>query len=51
MRMYVCRYQVEIPITWWADHLWGRISAQVHNTLDQYQKLADAICELQQPPD
>ena len=41
------RYQVEIPVTWWEGRLWGRISAQVYNELREYQKLADAVCDLQ----
>ena len=39
---------MEIPINFWNNKLWGRISAQVYNQLlPDYQKLADAICELQ----
>ena len=34
-------------MTWWEGHLWGRISAQVYNELGEYQKLADAVCEMQ----
>lgn len=40
------RYRIEVPIVPYADRLWVRISAQIYNMLEQYDRLADALLEL-----
>ena len=41
-------FAIDVPVYYWPDtpHLWIRISAQAYNSLDQYQRLADALREL-----
>lgn len=41
-------FGIDVPVYYWPDtpHLWIRISAQAYNSLDQYQRLADALREL-----
>jgi hypothetical protein len=41
-------FRIEVPIIQMAedDHRYVRISAQRYNTLDQYQRLADALVEI-----
>lgn len=36
----------QVPIACWGGRLWVRISAQLYNELADYQRLADAVCEL-----
>ena len=38
---------MEVPIYCWEGRLWARISAQVYNSMQEYEQLADAICALQ----
>jgi len=42
------RYGIEVPVIPWpaAPQRLVRLSAQVYNTLDQYQLLADALRDL-----
>jgi len=37
---------IEVPISWWQDRLWVRISAQIYNTWGDYEALREAISEL-----
>ena len=37
---------IEVPISYWEDRLWVRISAQIYNTQADYAALRDAISEL-----
>ncbi len=37
--------RIEVPIHVFADALWVRVSAQVYNTLEEYEALAEAIAE------
>lgn len=41
-------FRIDVPVYYWPDtpHLWTRISAQAYNSLDQYQRLANALREL-----
>jgi isopenicillin-N epimerase len=41
------QYRIEVPIVAHADRLWVRISAQVYNTLEQYDRLADALLDVE----
>lgn len=34
---------VQVPVSVWEGRLWVRVSAQIYNTLGDYQALADAI--------
>jgi selenocysteine lyase/cysteine desulfurase len=36
-------YGIEVPISSWDGALWVRISAQIYNTMADYQRLADAV--------
>jgi isopenicillin-N epimerase len=36
-------YGIEVPISSWDGALWVRISAQIYNTVADYQRLADAV--------
>ena len=40
------QYEVEVPVYFWAELLWVRISAQMYNTLQDYQALEHAVVEL-----
>lgn len=37
---------IEVPISWWQERLWVRISAQIYNTQGDYDAVRDAISEL-----
>ena len=41
-------FAIDVPVYYWPDtpYLWIRISAQAYNSLDQYQRLADALRQL-----
>lgn len=39
-------HRIEVPIMWFADRLWARISAQAYNELADYRRLADAVLGL-----
>jgi isopenicillin-N epimerase len=41
-------FAIDVPVYYWPDtpHLWIRVSAQAYNSLDQYQRLADALRDL-----
>jgi isopenicillin-N epimerase len=36
-------HRIEVPIMVWGNRLWFRISAQVYNTIDGYERLAGAL--------
>lgn len=38
--------KIEVPINYWEGKLWVRISAQIYNTLADYEALREAICDL-----
>ncbi|MFW5653675.1 MAG: aminotransferase class V-fold PLP-dependent enzyme, partial [Planctomycetota bacterium] len=38
-------YRVEVPFTYWHDRTFVRLSAQVFNAADEYQRLADVLPE------
>ena len=38
--------RIEVPIAFWESRLWVRISAQIYNTMADYESLRDAIAEL-----
>jgi isopenicillin-N epimerase len=40
------KHRIEIPVIEWAQRWWIRASAQVYNTPDQYELLADAVMRL-----
>lgn len=42
------RYRIEVPVYVWptASHRWLRISAQLYNTYEQYERLASALQQL-----
>ena len=42
-------YGIDVPVYYWPDtpHLWTRISVQAYNSLDQYQRLSNALQKLQ----
>jgi isopenicillin-N epimerase len=39
------KYHIEVPVTSLAQTLWIRISAQIYNDLDDYQRLAAGVAE------
>jgi hypothetical protein len=39
---------MQVPIAWMDGHLWVRISAQIYNTLEDYETLAKAIENMMQ---
>lgn len=41
-------YKIEVPVLSMLGSLWCRISAQVYNCLEEYQRLAEAVVEVQQ---
>ncbi|KAI8473176.1 MAG: PLP-dependent transferase [Monoraphidium minutum] len=43
-------WRVEVPVACVEGRLWCRVSAQVYNTLPQYEKLAEAVAQLRPPP-
>ena len=38
-------YQIVVPVTWLDGWQWLRLSAQLYNTLSDYERLADALVE------
>ena len=38
--------KIEVPINFWEERLWVRISAQIYNTLADYEALREAISDL-----
>ena len=40
------KYKVEVPVSFWGDTLWLRVSAQVYNDAADYCALEDAIRDL-----
>lgn len=40
------RHRFEVPIVDWDGTWWLRVSCQVYNTADQYERLGDAVLEL-----
>ena len=40
------RFRIEVPFVQFAEQWWIRISAQVYNTPNDYECLADAMLEL-----
>lgn len=44
------RHRIEVPVACAAGKLWCRVSCQIYNTLQDYQKLADAVLELAASP-
>lgn len=42
------QHRIEVPIKTIQDTLYVRISAHVYNTLQEYQKLAEAVLLMQQ---
>lgn len=40
------QFAVEVPVIFWSERLWVRISAQMYNTTQDYEALRDAIATL-----
>jgi isopenicillin-N epimerase len=38
--------RVELQVHAWQDRIYGRISAQIYNTMDDIDRLADAVLRL-----
>ncbi len=41
---------LQVPCACWEGKLWVRISAQLYNTMDEYEALADAILAMAAEP-
>lgn len=37
---------MQVPVVWWEDALWMRISGQLYNTLDQYEILGSTVVDM-----
>ena len=40
------RYRIEVPVIEFGGRWWVRVSCQIYNTAEQYERLADAVLEL-----
>ncbi|GMH38146.1 hypothetical protein BSKO_06030 [Bryopsis sp. KO-2023] len=41
-------FNIEVPVIWWENAMWVRISVNLHNSPLEYKRLAQAIPKLQQ---
>lgn len=48
MRLHT-EHRIQVPLTWWRERAWFRLSAQIYNELADYERLAQALMQLGLP--